>query len=130
MTEQVNFGSFWDFPPQWRSISADEFASKMVRKNIKHQEYRQMRNAGQYEPATIGRLFFFEDDTGIAVVSRSVRKSTGFGYEEHAEFFAFGCNHIYQDIEWDQDRFGPQMSCDHASKCVNCGHEFIYNSGD
>lgn len=127
------FGGYNDFPPGWRQITDAEFARKMTLYSFDHQEHRQMhaKDAHYTESAMKGRLFFFWDGTGVAVVSKSVRDETkGFGYKDVAEFYAFGCDHEYESIAWDRETMGPQFRCNHASKCKKCGQVWVVDSSD
>lgn len=125
------FGGYNDFPIGWRKIDAAEFAQSMTLWSLQHQEYRQMIDKNDRSvPALSGRLFFFWNQTGVAVVSKSVRKASGYGYETVGEFYAFGCNHEYEPVEWDQETMGPQFRFNHASKCKKCDHIWIVDSSD
>lgn len=129
MIDRTQFGGYNDFPPGWREVDSGFFARKMTLREFTHQEHRQMHRQGDplFEFVN-GQLFFFWDGTGVAVSSSS--EGEPFNYKDVARFWAFGCDHEYEDLAWDRETMGPRFSCDHASKCKKCGHVLIVDSSD
>lgn len=114
---KAKFGGFNDFPPQWRSISAKEFGRTMNHYSTVGTDFRQMIDYNTNNPAMSATLFFYHDDTGIAV-------------NDKGEMFAFGCNHQYEATPWDYDTMGPHFNCNSAYKCTKCGHISVIDSSD
>ena len=127
----IDFGGYNDFPPNWREISAEEFAVKMNHYNFSEAESRQMREKDDwYNLHVPAQLFFYWDGTGLAVSYTNTWNSEKFKYDYTAKFFAFGCDHEYQFSDWNSEKFGPQFRCNHALKCKKCGHEYAVDSSD
>lgn len=125
------FGGFNDFPPQWREIDPNEFGQKMNHYSFIKSEYRQMHLKGNdYIPALQATLFFFHDNTGIAVSKESIKEKGKYNYKQISRFFAFGCDHDYQEIPWNREQFGPQYKGLHAMKCSKCGMLKSVDSSD
>jgi len=119
------------FPPKWTEINAGEFARKFALGRLIRSEYRQMRpKDNMYGLALMATLFFFSDDTGVAVQHISVFDKTTYNNKSEAKFYSFGCKHNMELIQWDEERFGPKMNCDHAYACSECGYTEVINSSD
>ena len=115
----TKFGGFNDFPPNFIPITVKEFGSKMTHYDFDYSEYRQMyKDDDLYAtPAVSAKLFFFWDDTGVAITRAG-------------ELYSFGCDHTMENIPWDRETMGPQFNCTNAYKCSKCGFVQVLDSSD
>lgn len=133
------FGDYNDFPPNWRRITADEFAKS----NFFHYGPRYMGHRQMCRPAehmTDGHmleatLFFFDDHTGVAMESyRPLRTDfTKPAPEAEVRFYAFGCDHQYREMSMDECRTEGLMHhghCWHVFLCEKCGQTKAHDSSD
>lgn len=121
---KINLGGFNDVPPNWRKITADEFANKLNHREWDKIEFRQMHGK-PFTVATDGQLFIYSDGTGIAVCQVWSKKYNMY----KGRFYAFGCEHTWKSIPWRKE-FGPHFSCNTAYKCKRCGKVEILDSSD
>lgn len=117
MKREDKFGKYNDFPPNFREISIVEFGQKLTNYTFDYSEYRQMWEDVYTKPAVSAMLFFFWDDTGLAIT-------------REGETYAFGCNHLMENVAWDRETMGPQYNCMHAYKCTKCGFIQTIDSSD
>jgi hypothetical protein len=118
------FGGFNDYPPNWKPCGQHEFWNKFFLFGVGHHEVRQMSKPKGYhlsmfrrgEPVgelTDARLFFYDDDTGLAMVPTS---DLGQSNYITPRLFKFArCEH-----KWIVDRKKSKMHFT-VSKCGKCG---------
>ncbi len=92
-----------------------------------HQEFRQARLVGNNgrECFTGMFLYFFHDDTGVAMV-------TDYWNAPHVRWFRFGCKHQYREMtpaECSAQSI-TLFRCIHAYVCEKCGHVNVVDSSD
>lgn len=117
-----------EIPENFREISANEFARKMLHYSSVKNEGRQLH--GLHEYVTNAHLWFYHDGTGIAITYENIKTDTYPFYENVAKFYAFGCDHQYKRIPWDRETMGPQFNCNNAYQCIKCGYIQILDSSD
>lgn len=131
---RAKYGAYNDFPPGWRPCTPDRFWGRFMTYNADLTEHRQMMNPrahiDAYPPNHYGgrtvrsaRLFFYWDDTGLAMVD-----DYDHGKMEHRAplLYEFGpCMH-----ERREDVPEKSHMCYHVSRCVDCGREFAVDSSD
>lgn len=119
---------FNDAPIGWREITLKQFAqSKFFSYHPTFIEYRQiLRIDGKpVEKMISAQLFWFHDDTGVALVSDY--------WAGTISCFAFGCVHEYVELSAEQARSLGHVhcgSCYHVYKCEKCGHINAEDSSD
>lgn len=113
-THVEKFGRFNDFPPNWKEVSDDEFWGLFMTYMPHVEEYRQMLPKDRKNAPAIGaKLYFYNDDVGLAMVEN-------YDFKEHKWlppklFKFFICDHEYIPL--------PQrFNCLHESRCKKCGH--------
>lgn len=121
------FGGFNDFPLGWREIPPDEFGRKMNYQSFVSFEYRQMHSEDN-STVIMATLFFFPDKTGIAVSKEWLGIEQN--YKQISKFYAFGCSHVFHEIDWNREEFGTQYKGLHAVECINCGIIETIDSSD
>ena len=130
ITERL--GKFNDFPPGWREITPEEFAITCVKNRISHTQFRSMRDhtKGFTTELLDGQLFIFPDLTGVAVTSEYQYQGPHFtDYVYATKFWAFGCNHQFKEVAWDQ-KYGTQFQGLHLWQCKQCGEQQVVDSSD
>jgi len=116
------YGSYNDFPPNWKPATDDEFWNRFMVYDFKEKEYRQMFRLadGSRSPKMIqAKLFLYSDGIGLAMVSKVV------GARHVApELYKFAiCEHLNRKGLINQGTY-------RTSECVDCGQKFSVDSSD
>lgn len=133
---EAKFGKYNDFPPNWQPCDPAYFWGKFMSYSQSGEEYRQMmrpeKHIQEFPPNAYGqktirnaRLYFYNDDTGLAMVQ-------DYDYKKMEDRQPL----LYKFAVCDHDAHGwesvPSKSymCYHVSKCKNCGMERAVDSSD
>jgi hypothetical protein len=107
------FGKFNDFPPNWKQITEEEFSRSNF--SIYMPEYigfRQMMNKKDMSGFVAANLFFFHDNTGVAIEHKNGK----------INYYKFAlCEH-----EFGEDK-GKYMF-EHTYTCKKCGYTYTVDS--
>jgi hypothetical protein len=137
-TIQEAFGSYNDFPPNWREITQEEFASSLFFSYTPDWiDFRQMlppRVPGKpstYSGMVSAYLYFFWNKTGIGIVSTYEGKT--YNAKKVLKYFKFGCDHKYRELSREESAKKGRTHhgmCYHIEECTTCGHIWEYDSSD
>jgi len=111
-----------DFPAGWEPITEAEFAKSEFFNGWVAMEHRQMF---QENKAVHAYLFHFHGGDGIAIENDF--------WGGKIRYYRFGCKHEYSEALGDEHavEIGMRLGhCDHAYKCMKCGHFMVQNSSD
>ena len=110
------FGRYNDYPPNWKPISDEDFWDIFLRASVWKQEFRQMLRDD--EPMVEAMLYFYFDETGLAIVSEPTKD-----FHRKPKFFRFAfCEHEMVGV--------PEESrmCYHVTRCKKCGYKDAIDS--
>jgi hypothetical protein len=103
-------------PNDWREISEKEFAQG---------QFRIFSRVKNIESRFNGTLFWFYDNTGVAIVTEY--------WQGKVKYYAFGCDHKYVELTPEEcglrsiEHFGR---CYHVEECSNCKRISTRDSSD
>jgi len=110
------FGGFNDFPPNWKPIEEEDFWNIFMVWASSAEESRQMYDKGKKGMPVEARLFFYNDDTGVALVKNYDRSKHRYVRPSFYQFAA--CEHEYDIPVPEKSRM-----CYTVTKCSKCGRE-------